>query len=308
MALVTLKEILKNTKSGHYAVGAFNFNGYEDAQGMINGAVEKRSPIILMASVSACKYIGLKQTAGMVKAMAESVDIPVCLHLDHATDYDHIKAAVMEGFSSVMVDASARDYETNIRDTRAVVEFARKYRCSVEAELGKVGGKEEEIVVADRSATFTDPADVRDTSRRRAWTLLRSPSARCTASTRASRSLTSIGSTRFSNSPTCHSSSMEVPASQSRTSGSASLWHGQDQRRNRVQEGVHPTPSAECARNSPSPKSIQEIHAAVKDICAEIVKGKIDIFGSAERHKKIVAVDKPKMNIGVITSGGDARG
>lgn len=160
MALVTLKEILANTRSGHYAVGGFNFNGYEDAQGMIDGAVEKRSPIILMASLGACKYIGLHQTVGMIKGMAESVDIPVCLHLDHATDYDYIKEAIKAGFTSVMIDASAKDYETNIRDSKAIVDFAKDYNCSVEAELGKVGGKEEHINVDERSATFTDPADV----------------------------------------------------------------------------------------------------------------------------------------------------
>jgi ketose-bisphosphate aldolase len=160
MPLVTLKEILAGTREGHYAVGGFNFYGYDDAQGMIDGAVEKRSPVILMASLGACRYIGLKQTVGMVRGMAESVDIPVCLHLDHATDYDYIKAAVRAGFTSVMVDASALDYETNIRDSRAIVDFAKSYHCSVEAELGKVGGKEEHVAVDDRTAAFTDPRDV----------------------------------------------------------------------------------------------------------------------------------------------------
>lgn len=160
MGLVTLKEILAGTREGHYAVGGFNFNGYEDAQGIIEGAAAKNSPVILMASMGAVSYIGLHQVAGMVKGMAESVDIPVCLHLDHATDYALIKEAIRAGFSSVMVDASAKDYETNIADSKAIVEFAKLYGCSVEAELGKVGGKEENIVVEDASAAFTDPADV----------------------------------------------------------------------------------------------------------------------------------------------------
>ncbi len=160
MALVTLKEILANTRKEHYAVGGFNFNGYEDAQGIIQGAVSKNSPVILMASMGAVKYIGLHQVAGMVKGMAESVKIPVCLHLDHATDYDLIREAIKCGFTSVMVDASAKDYETNIAESRTIVEFAKDYGCSVEAELGKVGGKEENIVVTDASAAFTDPDDV----------------------------------------------------------------------------------------------------------------------------------------------------
>lgn len=161
MALVTLKEILAGTKEGHYAVGGFNFNEYEDAQGIVDGAVAKNSPVILMASMGAVKYIGLKQVAGMIKGMAESVNIPVCLHLDHATDPDLIKEAIRAGFTSVMIDASAKDYETNIAESKAIVEFAKDFNCSVEAELGKVGGKEENIVVDDASAAFTDPADVR---------------------------------------------------------------------------------------------------------------------------------------------------
>lgn len=160
MALVNLREILANTRKEGYIVGAFNFNGYEDAQGIVDGAVAMRSPVILMASMGACKYIGLHQTVGMVRGMAESVDIPVCLHLDHATDLDYIRQAVKAGFTSVMVDASAKDYEDNIRESKAVVDFAKGYGCSVEAELGKVGGKEDHIEVDDLSATFTDPADV----------------------------------------------------------------------------------------------------------------------------------------------------
>lgn len=160
MALVTLKEILANTRREGYVVGAFNFNGYEDAQGIVDGAAAMRSPVILMASLGACKYIGLHQTVGMVRGMAESVDIPVCLHLDHATDPDYIRQAVKAGFTSVMVDASAKEYEENIRESKAVVDFAKGYGCSVEAELGKVGGKEDHIEVDAMSATFTDPADV----------------------------------------------------------------------------------------------------------------------------------------------------
>lgn len=160
MALVTLKEILSKTRMKKYAVGGFNFNTYEDAQGIIDGAVAKNSPVIMMASMGAVSYMGLEALAGMVKGMAESVKIPVCLHLDHATDYDLIKRAIKIGFTSVMVDVSAKDYETNIAETKAIVEFAKQYGCSVEAELGKVGGKEEHIVVDDMSATFTDPDDV----------------------------------------------------------------------------------------------------------------------------------------------------
>lgn len=160
MSLVTLKEILRDTREKCYAVPAFNFNGYEDAQGMMDSAVKMRSPIILMASMGAAKYIGLKQTVGMIKGMAESVGIPVCLHLDHATDLELLKEAVVAGFTSVMIDASKKDFEENIAITRNVVSYAKKFGCSVEAELGKIGGREEQIVVDDASKALTDPGMV----------------------------------------------------------------------------------------------------------------------------------------------------
>lgn len=113
-----------------------------------------------MASMGAVKYMGMETMVGMIKGLASSVDIPVCLHFDHATDIEMIKEAIRAGFTSVMIDSSAKDYETNIAETKAIVKFAQLYGCSVESELGKVGGKEEHIEVDDASVTFTDPADV----------------------------------------------------------------------------------------------------------------------------------------------------
>ena len=157
MSFVTLREILKDTRERKYAVPAFNFNGYEDAQGMINSAIKMQSPVILMASMGAVKYIGLRQTVGMIRGMAESADIPVCLHLDHATDMTLLKEAVIAGFTSVMIDASRETYEENIRITKEAVEYAHKYGCSVEAELGRIGGREEHVVVDDAQSALTDP-------------------------------------------------------------------------------------------------------------------------------------------------------
>ena len=89
--------------------------------------------------------------------MAESADIPVCLHLDHATDMTLLKEAVIAGFTSVMIDASRETYEENIRITKEAVEYAHKYGCSVEAELGRIGGREEHVVVDDAQSALTDP-------------------------------------------------------------------------------------------------------------------------------------------------------
>ncbi len=160
MSLVTLKEILRGTRESGYAVGGFNFNDYEDAQGIVDGAVAKNSPVILMASVGTVQYIGMRQTVYMAKAMAESVEIPICLHLDHAEDLDFIKECIQMGFTSVMIDASRKSYAENIRETAEITEFAARFGCSVEAELGRVGGKEEQILVGEREAALTNPDDV----------------------------------------------------------------------------------------------------------------------------------------------------
>lgn len=160
MGLVTLKEILANTQKDHYAVGGFNMNSYEDAEGMVIGASRKHSPIILMTSMACVKYVGLKQLVGMVRGMADTYNVPVCLHLDHATDSDLIKACVGAGYTSVMIDASMKNYRENISATREIVKFAHAYGCSVEAELGVLGGREENIVVEDEKKAYTNPDDV----------------------------------------------------------------------------------------------------------------------------------------------------
>ncbi|MBW9212633.1 MULTISPECIES: class II fructose-bisphosphate aldolase [Terrabacteria group] len=159
MSYVNLKEVLRNTKNQKFAVGAFNFNGYEDVQGIVNAASQLNAPIIVAASMSVVRYFGLKQIVGMVRGIAEAVDIPVCLHLDHSTSVDLCKEAIVAGFGSVMIDASAKSYEDNIHDTVEVVQFARKYGASVEAEIGHVGGVEDNIVVSKEDALLTNPSD-----------------------------------------------------------------------------------------------------------------------------------------------------
>lgn len=160
MGLVTLREILKDTREKHYAVGGFNMNSYEDSYGMIMGAARKKSPIIIMTSMACVKYVGLKALVGMIRGTADTFNIPVCLHLDHATDLDLIKACVGAGYTSVMIDASKKEYEENIAITKSIVDYAHEYGCSVEAELGKLGGREENVVVDDADKAYTNPEDV----------------------------------------------------------------------------------------------------------------------------------------------------
>ena len=160
MSMATLKSVMDGSIRGKYAVGAFNFNGIEDARGILDAAQEKNSPIILMASVSAVEYFGADGIGAYIGGLAKNMDIPVVLHLDHCKDLKLIKQCVDSGFTSVMIDASAKSYEENIAISREVVKYAMRAGVSVEAELGKIGGREENIHVEGREAMMTNPDDV----------------------------------------------------------------------------------------------------------------------------------------------------
>ena len=177
MPLITLKQILADSlksalsasdSKNRYAVGAFNFSTLPEAVGIVQGAAEKNAPVILMASPGAVDYIGsLELVADAVKGIARTYpDVPVCLHLDHATDMEQIKHAVVVGFTNVMIDASKEDYEVNIAKTREIADFAHQHSpygpdgCSVEAELGMLAGHEDSVRVSAEEAgkAYTDPA------------------------------------------------------------------------------------------------------------------------------------------------------
>lgn len=159
MNLVSLKDVLVPAEKGGYAVGAFNANNMEIVQAIIESAAEERSPVILQASQGAINYAGLDYIVALVKAAAQGTDVPVVLHLDHGTDFEQVMRCIRSGFSSVMFDGSRLPLEENIAMTRRVVEIARAVGVSVEAELGKIGGTEDDISVEEREALFTDPAE-----------------------------------------------------------------------------------------------------------------------------------------------------
>ncbi len=159
--LVTGKQILDHAKENKYAVGAFNVNNMEIVQAIIAAAEETRSPVILQASQGALKYAGVEYIAALAKLAAEKATVPVAVHLDHGTDFKQIMLCIRNGFTSVMIDGSKYPLEENIEKTKQVVEIAESVGVSVEAELGKIGGTEDDIVVSEREATFTDPDEAK---------------------------------------------------------------------------------------------------------------------------------------------------
>ncbi|KAH7825039.1 fructose bisphosphate aldolase (FBA) [Monocercomonoides exilis] len=146
MPLCTLKQALEEARKGHYALGAFNVNNMEQIQGIIAAAAETKSPVIIQASRGALKYTELNYLKHMILAAVElHPEIPVVLHLDHGDSLETAKTAILLGFTSVMIDASSKPYEENVRITKEVVEYAHAFGVSVEAELGTLGGIEEDV-------------------------------------------------------------------------------------------------------------------------------------------------------------------
>jgi fructose-bisphosphate aldolase class II len=139
MAFVTTKKMLKDAQKGRYAIGAFNANNMEIIQAIVETAEEEKAPVILQASQGAIKYAGLESIVAMVKVMAEKVNIPVALHLDHGTDYSQNIKCLRAGFTSLMYDGSKLPFDENVRMTKKVVEMAHVCEIPVEAEIGQIG-------------------------------------------------------------------------------------------------------------------------------------------------------------------------
>ncbi len=159
MALVTTKEMFSKAYNGGYAVGAFNVDNIDIMQGVLNAAVKTQSPIIIAVSGGALKYMHPAYVRYAALAASEECDIPIALHLDHGKSVELCKQCVDNGFTSVMIDASAYDFETNIAMTREVVEYAHKRGVVVEGELGAIAGIEDDVVVDDKYGSFTHPDD-----------------------------------------------------------------------------------------------------------------------------------------------------
>ncbi len=169
MALVSMKEMLQKGKQEGYAIGQFNINNLEFTQAILQAAEEEKSPVILGVSEGAAKYMGgFTTVVHMVKGLMEDykITVPVAIHLDHGSSYEKCKAAIDAGFTSVMIDASHHPFEENIEITSKVVEYAHAQNVSVEAELGTVGGQEDDVV-AD-GVIYADPQECAELVKRTA--------------------------------------------------------------------------------------------------------------------------------------------
>ncbi|GLY08997.1 class II fructose-bisphosphate aldolase [Bacillus badius] len=162
MPLVSMTEMLNKAKEEKYAVGQFNLNNLEFTQAILQAAEEEKSPVILGVSEGAARYMGgFKFVVAMVKALMEEykVTVPVAIHLDHGSSFEMCAKAIQAGFTSVMIDGSHHPLEENIALTKKVVELAHIHGVSVEAELGRIGGQEDDLIVEDAEAAYAIPAE-----------------------------------------------------------------------------------------------------------------------------------------------------
>jgi len=154
--LVTNKDLLLPARQKAYAVGAFNINNLESLSAVAEAAVEEKSPVIVAVTPSAIKYAGLAYLAKIVKTAAELAPVPMSLHLDHGENFETVSKCVEAGFTSVMIDGSFLKFEENVALTKRVVDFASPKGVTVEAELGRLAGVEESTV-EEKEAVLTDP-------------------------------------------------------------------------------------------------------------------------------------------------------
>lgn len=162
MKIVGTKEMFKKAYDGGYAIGAFNVNNMEILQAIVDAGTEERAPLILQVSAGARKYARHEYLVKLVEAATMTTDIPIVLHLDHGEDFAICKSCIDGGFSSVMIDASSKPFEENIRITKQVVDYAHERGVCVEAELGKLAGVEDAVNVKAEDATYTDPNQVKE--------------------------------------------------------------------------------------------------------------------------------------------------
>ncbi len=157
--LVNFNEMLMNAKKGKYAVPHLNINNLEWTKYILEKCNELQVPVILGVSEGAAKYMGgYDAVVGMVKGLMKdlNVTIPVCLHVDHGSTKEACIKAIDAGFTSVMIDASRHELEENIRITKEVVDYAHERGVSVEAEVGHIGGTEDNITSTSTNATLDD--------------------------------------------------------------------------------------------------------------------------------------------------------
>lgn len=159
MSLVNPLIMINKAREKGVAIAAFNVHNLETIQAVVEAADQERAPVIIQTSPGTLKHAGIPYIAACIKVASELYNVPIALHLDHCTSYNVIVQCIQNGYTSVMVDGSQLPYDENAALVSKVVETAHCAGVMVEAELGRIGGTEDEIAVDQREATFTVPEE-----------------------------------------------------------------------------------------------------------------------------------------------------
>ncbi|MEK3821257.1 tagatose bisphosphate family class II aldolase [Cytobacillus sp. FSL W8-0315] len=149
--------MFRKAQQEEYAIPAFNIHNLETFQVVVDTAAELNSPVILASTPGTISYSGGDYLVSIGNAAAKRYEIPIALHLDHFESFEEIKKYIKFGFKSVMIDASHHPFEENVKIVKEVVDYAHEYGVSVEAELGRLGGVEDDLVVDEKDAKYTNP-------------------------------------------------------------------------------------------------------------------------------------------------------
>ncbi|WP_217517586.1 tagatose bisphosphate family class II aldolase [Vibrio metschnikovii] len=162
MYLISSHEMLKDAQRNNYAVPAFNIHNLETIQVIVETAAEMRSPVILAGTPGTYKHAGVDYLVSICKAAAKKHKLPLVLHLDHHESITDIEEKIHAGIRSAMIDASHSPFDENIKTVKAVVDMCHRHGVSVEAELGLLGGQEDDLIVDEDNAQLTDPSSAKE--------------------------------------------------------------------------------------------------------------------------------------------------
>lgn len=160
--ILSTKEMLLKAQKNIYAVPAFNIHNLETMQVVAETATEMKSSVILAATPSTIKYAGVDYLISIAEVAARKYNIPIAMHLDHFQNIRQIKYCIDMGVKSVMIDGSNLNFEDNINMVKRVVDYAHTFDVTVEAELGKLVGIEDDKVVDDKDVLYTDPKSAKE--------------------------------------------------------------------------------------------------------------------------------------------------
>lgn len=158
MYIISSKNMLKKAQSEGYAVPAFNIHNLETLQVVVESAAQLRSPVMLAGTPGTYRYGGVGSLISLVQSLAREYNLPLVLHLDHHEESDDIFNKVRAGIRSVMIDGSHLPFEDNIARVQEVTTFCHRFDVSVEAELGRLGGQEDDLRVDEKDSAYTSPA------------------------------------------------------------------------------------------------------------------------------------------------------